>query len=276
MKDRKLLVITLLFLFAFSVSSFTLAGEENLGRTNPVQIKVTCDDFQFNNHITKSVKLAVHGRLEVILCSNPSTGYQWSDQAQITDHTAIWQTSHTSGSPSSSMLGAPSTEQWTFQALNEGKTTISMEYGRSWTSSSPDDWSLKVNVTVVEEKKEEPKEKSTEEIGEELVRDIFKDMKNLNVSSLEKVISKEFQAIHTSGASDRQEEIETIKGLDLGEYKLSDFKVTRDGDVLVVTYKISAEETLKGEKVSKKPTPRLSVFIKTGSGWKWLAHANPS
>ncbi len=276
MKNRNLLVIILIFLFVFSFLSLATSGKENLGRLNPVQVEVTCDDFQFNNHITKSVKLAVHGRLEITLCSNPSTGYQWSDQAQINDHTVIWQTSHTTTGSSSSMLGAPSTEGWTFQGLNAGKTTISLEYGRSWTASSPDDWSLQVNVTVVEEKKEKPEEKSTKEIGEGLVRDLFKDMKSLNLQALENKISKEFQSIHTFGASNREEEIETIKNLDLGEYQLSNFKVTRKGDVMVVTYKISVAETLKGKKVSEKPTPRLTVFVKTDSGWKWIAHANPS
>jgi len=197
-------------------------------------------------------------------------------QAQITDHTVIWQTSHTTTPSSSSMLGAPSMERWTFQGLNAGKTTISLEFGRSWTAPGPDDWSLKVNVTVVEEQKEETEDKSTKEIGEGLVRDLFKDMKNLNLRALENNTSKEFQAIHTFGASSREEEMETIKDLDLGKYHLSDFNVTREGDVLVVTYKVSADETLKGEKVSSKPTPRLSVFVKTDSGWKWLAHANPS
>ncbi len=264
------ILIVVIVLFAFS---FTNSSEENMSKLRSVEISVSCDEFQAKEHITKSVKLSVHGRLEIALCSNPSTGYQWSDSAQISDHTVLWQTSHTTLPSSSSMLGAPGTEKWTFQAFNKGTTTISLEYSRPWEESGGDGWSLRVNVTVVEEPKPEGYD---EQIGEELVRKVFEYIKNSNISALESMLSEKFQAVHDFGASNRQQEIETLKGIDLQEYTLDNFKVTREGQVLIVTYTISAEEIIRGEKVPKKPIPRLSVFIKTDSGWKWIAHANLS
>lgn len=268
-------VLVFVLFISFTLAGFAqpAAGSDNLGKLQPVKLSVDCDDFQFKSHITESVKLAEHGRLQVALCSNASTGYSWSDSAQISDHTVLWQTSHTTIPSSSSMLGAPGTEKWTFQALHEGTTTISLQYGRPWEGSGGDGWSLRVDVKVVEEPKPEGYDAK---IGEELVRKVFKYIKNSNISALESMLSEKFQAVHSFGASNRQQEIETLKGIELKEYTLGNFKVTREGKVLIVTYTISAEETIKGERVPQKPVPRLSVFIKTDSGWEWLAHANLS
>ena len=72
----------------------------------------------------------------------------------------------------------------------------------------------------------------------------------------------------------RQQQIELIKKLNLGKYELSKFKVTRSGPVLVVTYIATAPQTIKGKRISGVPARRLSVFLKTKDGWRWIAHAN--
>ena len=94
------------------------------------------------------------------------------------------------------------------------------------------------------------------------------------MEAIEKTISKGFQSVHQYGSSNRDQEIELIKGLKLGEYTLTDIKITQDGPVIVATYFVSVEETIKGKILSKEPAPRMSVFLKTDSGWKWIAHAN--
>jgi len=111
-------------------------------------------------------------------------------------------------------------------------------------------------------------------LGEKLVRQVWTDMKNLDVASLEKTMTKGFQSVHEYGSLDREQEIALIKEVKVGKYSLSDIKVTRDGPVIVVTYLASVEETIKGKRLHMKPAPRLSVFLKTDGGWKWLAHAN--
>ncbi len=259
----------------FSGFSLQAGAGENLGRLEPVKIEISCDEFRTEKHVNKSVRLAEHGRLEVTLCSNPSTGYQWSDSAQISDHTVLWQTSHVTLPSGSSALGAPGKERWVFQGLNEGKSTIALEYGRSWESGSGE-WSLRVDVTVVDED-EEPSEKgSGDDTGEKLVREVFRKIKNSDIAALEKMMAEEFQAVHDFGASDRKGEVETLKGIELEEYRLGNFKTTRREDILIVTYTVKAEETIKGEEVEDEPVPRLSVFVNTDSGWKWIAHANLS
>lgn len=111
-------------------------------------------------------------------------------------------------------------------------------------------------------------------LGEKLVRQLWANMKKTDMEAIKKTTAKGFQSVHQYGASNRDQEIELIKGLKLGEYTLSDIQTTQNGPVIVVTYLISVEETIKGKRLSKKPAPRLSVFLKTDGGWQWIAHAN--
>lgn len=111
-------------------------------------------------------------------------------------------------------------------------------------------------------------------LGEKLVRQLWADMQKPDIEGIEKTIAEGFQSVHQYGASNREEEIELIKGLKLGNYILSDMKITQNESVIVATYFVSVEETIMGKRLSKNPEPRLSVFIKTDSGWKWIAHAN--
>jgi len=111
-------------------------------------------------------------------------------------------------------------------------------------------------------------------LGEKLLRQLWSDMKKPDMQEIEKTTAQGFQSVHQYGSNNREQEIKLIKGLKLGKYTLSNIKITRNGPVIVTTYLVSVEETIKGERLTKKPAPRLSVFLKTDGGWKWLAHAN--
>ncbi len=256
--------------------NFPARARDNLGRLEPVSVKISCEEFRARNHIRKTARLAEHGRLEVTLCSNPSTGYEWSDSAQISNHTVLWQTSHMTLPSTGSGVGSPTQERWVFQGLNEGQSKISLEYGRSWEGSGNDGWRLQIDVTVVDDDEKVEPETTGKSIGEKLVREIFQDIAGSNISSLEKKMSKEFQSVHGFGISDYQGEIETLKGIKLNNYTLANFHQTRQNDTLIVSYTVKAEESIRGEEVDDEPVPRLSVFVKTDSGWKWVAHANLS
>lgn len=110
--------------------------------------------------------------------------------------------------------------------------------------------------------------------GEKLLRQLWECMKKTDMNALDKMLAKGFQSVHQYGASNREEEIELLKGLDFDEYVLSDVRITQNGPVIVATYFVSVQETIKGQRLSKEPAPRLSVFLKTDSGWQWIAHAN--
>ena len=110
--------------------------------------------------------------------------------------------------------------------------------------------------------------------GEKLVHKFWADIKTGDIAAIEKYMAKGFQSVHQDGTRTREQEIELIKGLYLGEYTLSNFKVTQNGPVILATYLVSVKETINGKRLSSEPAPRLSIFLKKDDGWKWIAHAN--
>ena len=99
-----------------------------------VSVNVSWDDFMKEQHISKEVEVAVDGSLTLSMYSNPTEGRQWSE-AQISDQTVLQQTDHKLVMPKPEPPpppGTPGEEVWTFKALKEGTTTISMEYTHPW------------------------------------------------------------------------------------------------------------------------------------------------
>ncbi|GAH66540.1 unnamed protein product [marine sediment metagenome] len=87
-------------------------------------------------HISQEVEVAVDGSLTLTMYSNPTEGRQWSE-AQISDQAVLQQTDHKLVMPEVEgdmppPPGTPGQEVWTFKALKEGKSTISMEYTHPW------------------------------------------------------------------------------------------------------------------------------------------------
>jgi len=109
--------------------------------------------------------------------------------------------------------------------------------------------------------------------GEVLVKEIWKAMKDGNIDFVENIMDPAFQSIHQDGPRTRDEEIELIKGLNMGDYKLSDFVVTKNVNTMNVAYFVKVTETIN-DVVHSKKSARLTVFSKTPEGWKWISHAN--
>ena len=137
------LIITAISAFLFSCSP------------TPTQISVgaSCDDFGEQQHISKQVEVAVGDSFTVTLCSNPSTGFQWTESAQIGDQTVLKQTDHKSVAPEAKgdklpAPGTPGQEVWTFKALKKGTSSVSMEYSRSWEGGEKGVWTFNLTVVV--------------------------------------------------------------------------------------------------------------------------------
>jgi len=111
-------------------------------------------------------------------------------------------------------------------------------------------------------------------LGEDLVRELWNDFKTQNVSALAKKVAPGFQSIHEDGARDAEAELELLKELNLGDYTLSNFKITEVGPAIIVSYFVSVGETIDAKRLSSKSAARLTIFLKTDSGWQWIAHAN--
>jgi hypothetical protein len=110
--------------------------------------------------------------------------------------------------------------------------------------------------------------------GEKLITELFEKFSKKQWENVDNFIHPAFQSVHQDGARNKEEELETLKGLRIGEYYLDNFRVTQDEMVMVVTYNVRIYEFIDGKHTLASPAQRLSVFIKSTDGWKWLAHAN--
>jgi hypothetical protein len=112
--------------------------------------------------------------------------------------------------------------------------------------------------------------------GEKLLNRLWKDLRTRNVKSIKTYTSREFQSEHYDGARNRHQELQYITTLNIGSYVISDLKITRAGNVYVMTYNVLIEPEVAGgaKQFDMQATPRLTIFKKINGHWKWLAHAN--
>jgi len=142
--DLKLKLILICAVVAASLCLFACSPKQ-------VLVEISCDEFYGQNHISQEVDVAVGDLFTVTLCSNPSTGFQWSESAQISDQTVLQQIDHQFVGPESEPPpppGTPGQEIWTFQALEKGTSTISMEYSRPWEGGEKGEWTFNLTVVV--------------------------------------------------------------------------------------------------------------------------------
>ena len=139
MKSKLILICAMV---AISLCLFACSPKE-------ASLEVSCDDFMELQHISKEVEVCVDGSLTVTLCSNLTTGFQWSEVAQISDQTILQQTSHEFVPPEAKGVeGAAGKEVWTFEALKKGTTDVSMEYSRPWEGGEKATWTFDLTVVV--------------------------------------------------------------------------------------------------------------------------------
>ena len=111
--------------------------------------------------------------------------------------------------------------------------------------------------------------------GEKLVGQLWTLIKESNVKELAQIMGPGFQSIHEDGARNREAELQLLGKVSIDKYKLSNFKITQNGPVIIATYFVSVEETIRGKRLSAtKPAARMSAWLKTDRGWKWILHAN--
>lgn len=110
--------------------------------------------------------------------------------------------------------------------------------------------------------------------GEKLEREFWTALSEQNLKSLETMLLPEFQSLHFDGPRDKKGELELIKHLNLGRYTLSNFKTTKLGDALLVSYLALAEESLDGQELTEETLPRISVWMKCKNNYQLFSHVN--
>ena len=113
------------------------------------------------------------------------------------------------------------------------------------------------------------------DLGEQLIRSFFEASGKGDQAAVERTLAQGFQSVHTDGVSDRQGELDLIRNMKLGSPTLTDFKTTRNGPALVVTFLVNApDEVLGGKSLGDGAHQRMAVWLDTESGWKLIAYAN--
>ena len=129
-----------------------VAGACSLGaEANPEKhVIVPVDDFAGAKHVIKQIEVERGEVLAVILGSNPSTGYSWTENAQVSDAAVMKQAAHeyvAPGQTSEPVVGAAGHERWTFKALDAGTAKITMQYSRPWETGAAE-WTFELTVIV--------------------------------------------------------------------------------------------------------------------------------
>ena len=106
-------------------------------------------EFQNQPHIDAVMHGVVGGELTVTLGSNPTTGFQWSENAEISDESVIKQVSHMFVGPGiDKPPGTPGEEVWIFKALKRGTTTTFLEYSRPWVEKDALHWTVTITTNI--------------------------------------------------------------------------------------------------------------------------------
>jgi len=112
-------------------------------------------------------------------------------------------------------------------------------------------------------------------LARRLVGEFFGAAMAQDEESIRAMLAKGFHAVDDSGAVTREDAIARILSRDIQSAPhLSEFKVTRQGPLLVVAYKAGLSQILSGKRTDRAPAQRLTVFMETDRGWEILSHAN--
>ena len=147
----KISVAIALLLALISAAACTAASAGTADKTDQGVKEIaitTSDEFDQNQHLQKEVEIAKGNTLVVTLFSNGTTGFSWDENAQIADTGIIQQLKHEYIGAETNMPGAPGAEQWTFEAVNTGTTTVHLEYSRPWEGGEKGVWIFDLTVTV--------------------------------------------------------------------------------------------------------------------------------
>lgn len=113
-----------------------------------VQLEFTYDQLLAQKHITQTIEVALPGSLVVTLGSNPTTGFQWQEDAVISDPSILTQYTHQVVESQSDMVGASGKDVFTFKTLAKGTSTIQLQYSRPWEGGEQGEWTVDLTVIV--------------------------------------------------------------------------------------------------------------------------------
>ncbi|MFH1327616.1 MAG: protease inhibitor I42 family protein [Candidatus Bathyarchaeota archaeon] len=97
----------------------------------PSYVEIEGSVSVIHNVTLSNVEVEVGQQFNITLESNPTTGYQWQ-LAEPLDESILNLIGSEYQAPENGLIGAGGEEIWTFEAVDQGTTEISMEYVRPW------------------------------------------------------------------------------------------------------------------------------------------------
>ena len=82
------------------------------------------------------IEVEVGQEFAITLRSDIPTGYQWQ-LVGISDANIVRRVGSEYKGPDTELVGAGGEEVWTFQAISQGETVVSLEYVRPWEKDVP-------------------------------------------------------------------------------------------------------------------------------------------
>jgi inhibitor of cysteine peptidase len=144
---NKLMAVLAIILAAAALAGCATKAEAN----RDTNVIVTMEEFTAAKNIQKQLELEKGAVLNVILGSNPSTGYSWTESAVLSDTAVLKQTSHEyvePGKTTQPVVGAAGHERWSFTAAAAGTDKITVKYARPWEKDTPAEWTFELTVVV--------------------------------------------------------------------------------------------------------------------------------
>lgn len=137
-----------LFILGLITILVSACGDGKTGQS----LEIGCDQFNPEAFITDSITINNGEEITVKLCSNPSTGFQWSETPDNSHPEILAQNSHeyqTEGDQGTPLPpGTPGVEVWTFTAQDVGQSTLYFEYSRDWEGGEKGIWTFTLDITV--------------------------------------------------------------------------------------------------------------------------------
>lgn len=141
---------TLRTIMLLGTISFLIAGCTS-EKPSPT-IEVSCDEFNQDAFRTDNLTVDSGQLITIKLCSNPSTGFAWSEMPEFNGPEILSQESHAysiqeeNGTPLPP--GTPGIETWTFTAVSTGESQLVFEYSRNWEGGEKGVWTFTLDITV--------------------------------------------------------------------------------------------------------------------------------
>ena len=112
-----------------------------------INVDISCEEFRENpNSIINDFQIEIGDKINVKLCSNPTTGFEWS--YEMSGDNAIKEEDHDFEEPDGDVVGASGIEVWTFEGTAKGTTVVLMEYSQPWEGGIKKEWSYRIAITV--------------------------------------------------------------------------------------------------------------------------------